>query len=127
MAEATIKSIDDLRGTYGGLFKLARAELGITSFGLQVIDLPPNADLYPEHDHGEDGMEEVYLVVSGGGTLKTPAGSQEVGAETLVAVPSGVSRHWTSGADGLRLLCIGGVPGKAYEVQERTELSALES
>ena len=62
MADYAVKRIDDMDAIYGGAFKRARAELGIRSFGLQVLDLPPNADSYPEHDHAEDGQEEVYVV-----------------------------------------------------------------
>ncbi len=38
---------------------------GVDSFGLAIFDLPPNFDAYPEHDHSEDGQEEVYLALSG--------------------------------------------------------------
>ena len=46
----TVKRIDEMEAVYGGAFKRARAELGISSFGMQVMDLPPNLDQYPEHD-----------------------------------------------------------------------------
>ena len=39
------------------------AGLGVTAFGLSVMELPPNADRYPEHTHGHDGQEEVYTVL----------------------------------------------------------------
>ena len=43
-----------------------RAELRITAFGVQVVDLPPNSgELAPEHDHEHDGQEELYLLLSG--------------------------------------------------------------
>ena len=35
-----VKKIDDMEGIYLGGFKLARAELGVTSFGMAVMDLP---------------------------------------------------------------------------------------
>ena len=53
-----------------GTFKRARAELGVSSFGLQILDLPPNLDAYPEHDHAEDGQEEVYFVLRGSGEVE---------------------------------------------------------
>ena len=43
------------RQAFGGGFIKARAELGVSSFGMQVIAMPPNFSDYPEHDHGEDG------------------------------------------------------------------------
>ena len=65
MADYTAKKIDDMEAIYGGAFFRARASLGASSFGLAVFDLPPNFDAYPEHDHSEDGQEEVYLALSG--------------------------------------------------------------
>lgn len=54
---------------HGGTVKLAAAELGIESFGMQLLDLPPGFDDYPEHDHASDGMEEVYVTLAGSGTF----------------------------------------------------------
>ena len=65
MADYTAKKIDDMEAICGGGFKRARAELGVESFGMQVIDMPPGYDDYPEHDHAETGQEEVYLVLRG--------------------------------------------------------------
>src|SRR6186713_2431693 len=42
MGEYAVKKIDDMEAVYLGAFKRARAELGVESFGLQVIDLPPD-------------------------------------------------------------------------------------
>ena len=73
MAEFAVKRIDDMEAIYGGAFKRARAELGIESFGIQVFDMPAKAHEYPEHDHAEDGQEEVYIALSGGcGSRSTP-------------------------------------------------------
>jgi hypothetical protein len=57
-----VKRIDDMEGIYLGSFKFARAELGVTSFGMAVIDIPAGYADYPEHDHSEDGQEEVSVV-----------------------------------------------------------------
>src|SRR5438874_2524145 len=72
MADYTAKHIDDIEAIYWGAFKRVRADLGIESFGVQVIDLPPGADTYPEHDHADDGQEELYAALGGAppGTLK---------------------------------------------------------
>jgi hypothetical protein len=52
----TFKTIDQLHSIHGGAVKLAAAELGIESFGLQVLDFPAGFDRYPEHDHAQDGQ-----------------------------------------------------------------------
>ena len=65
-----VKKIDEMEAVYLGAFKRARAELGVESFGIQIIDLPPNFENYPEHDHGQDGQEEVFLALRGGGEIE---------------------------------------------------------
>jgi hypothetical protein len=40
--------------------------------------------------------------------------------EQLVRVDAGVDRVLTSGPEGLRVLCVGGVPGAAYTAPEWT-------
>ena len=37
---------------------------------MNVIDMPPDNDPYPEHDHAEDGQEEVYVTLSGSAELE---------------------------------------------------------
>jgi mannose-6-phosphate isomerase-like protein (cupin superfamily) len=123
MADITVKRIDDMQANYGGAFKKARAELGVTAFGMQVIDLPPNlSEGYPEHDHHESGQEEVYVVLRGGGRLTCGGLDVELVPDVLVRVGPEEKRQIMSGPDGLRLLALGGVPGSAYEINPRTEL-----
>jgi hypothetical protein len=49
MPDATIKRLDEMESFYNGLVTRARAELGVTSWGMQVFDLPPHFDQYPNH------------------------------------------------------------------------------
>jgi mannose-6-phosphate isomerase-like protein (cupin superfamily) len=107
-----------------GTFRRARAELDVSSFGLQVLDLPPNLDAYPEHDHGEDGQEEVYFVLRGGGEVEIDGERIPLDPETAVSIKSGVARKLWPGPDGMRVVAIGGVPGKAYEGKGISELGA---
>ena len=69
MANYTSKHIKDMQAAFGGGFIKARAELGVTSFGMQVISMPPDYGEYPEHDHTHDGQEEVYLALRGSGWI----------------------------------------------------------
>ena len=59
MADVTVKRTEDFEPTFGGGMLKARSGLGITSFGMQLLRLPSQADRYPEHDHARDGQEEV--------------------------------------------------------------------
>jgi hypothetical protein len=66
MADYTVKRFDEMEPVFGGFFLRTRASLGVSSFGMQILNFPPNGgDFYPNHDHGESGQEEVYLVLTG--------------------------------------------------------------
>jgi mannose-6-phosphate isomerase-like protein (cupin superfamily) len=123
MADYTSKQIDEMEAAFGGGMKKARAELGVESFGMQVIDLPPNYQDYPEHDHEADGQEEVYSVMRGSGELDVEGERIPLTPDVLIRVGAGTKRKVFAGPEGLRLLALGGTPGSAYEVREFTELS----
>ena len=117
-----VKKIDDMEGIYLGSFKLARAELGITSFGMAVMDIPAGYGDYPEHDHSEDGQEEVYMALGGSGEIEIDGERHPLEPGTMVRVSPGTKRKIWPGEDGVRVLAIGATPGKPYDVAEFTEL-----
>ncbi len=122
MADFTVKQIDDMEAVVAGAFKRARAELGVTSFGVQVIDMPPNTDGYPEHSHAEDGQEEVYLPLRGSGEIEIEGERHPIDTGTMVRVAPGAKRKVWTADEPLRLLAVGGVPGKAYRPPRFSEL-----
>ena len=124
MPDYAVKKIDDMEAIYLGAFKRARAELGVSSFGMQVMDMPPGTDQYPEHDHSEDSQEEVYLALRGSAEIEIEGERVPMDAETMVRVSPGTKRKIWPGDDGVRILAIGGTPGKVYEAPEMTELGA---
>jgi mannose-6-phosphate isomerase-like protein (cupin superfamily) len=124
MANYTVKRIDDMEAIYGGGFKRARAELGVSSWGMQVMDLPPNLDQYPEHDHSEDGQEEVYLALRGSAEIEIEGERIQLEPDTMVRVGSGTKRKIRTGSEPCRLLALGGAPGKVYEPPEMSKLGS---
>ncbi len=98
--------------------KLAGAELGVQSFGLQVLDLPAGFAHYPEHDHSEDGQEEVYVVLRGSAEFTVDGEQVPLGAGGTLRVPAGIRRRLEPGSSGVRILAIGCTPGGAYERPE---------
>jgi mannose-6-phosphate isomerase-like protein (cupin superfamily) len=123
MADYTSKQIDEMEALYGGGMKKARAELGVASFGMQVIDLPPNYSDYPEHDHASDGQEEVYSAMRGSGEIEVEGKRIPLTPDVLVRVGPETRRKIYAGPEGLRMLALGGTPGTAYEASEFTELT----
>ena len=118
------KRIDDMEAVFFGAFKRARAELGVDAFGMQVIDMPPNADQYPEHDHADDGQQEVYVALRGSGEIDIEGERVPIDPETMVMVGPGTTRKVLTQDDPLRLLIVGGIPGKPYEAPEMSKLGA---
>jgi mannose-6-phosphate isomerase-like protein (cupin superfamily) len=124
MSSYSVKRIDEIETAYGGGMRLARAALGVTSFGMQLEEFPPNFDQYPEHSHSEDGQEEVYLVLRGSAEIEIEGERVQLDPETIVRVGPGVSRRIFAGPEGVRILALGGVPGVAYEPPDFSKIGA---
>jgi mannose-6-phosphate isomerase-like protein (cupin superfamily) len=124
MANYTAKRIDEMEASFGGGFVKARAELGVSAFGFQIIQLPPDYGDYPEHDHAESGQEEVFIALAGSGWIDVEGERVEFDRETLVRVAPETRRKVFPGPDGLRMLVIGGCPGEPYKVSPNTELTS---
>jgi len=112
----TVKAIDEMEGVYLGAFKRARAELGAEAFGIQVIDMPPNADVYPEHDHTDGGQEELYFLISGSAEIEMEGERHPIDPGTMVRIGPAVTRKVWTGDEPIRLVIVGATPGEAYEV-----------
>jgi mannose-6-phosphate isomerase-like protein (cupin superfamily) len=123
MSDYTVKPISEMEAAFGGGLKKARAELGVTSFGMQVVDLPPSYADYPEHDHAEEAQEEVFAVLHGSGHMDVEGEQVELTPKVLIRVGAATKRKIYAGPNGLRLLAVGGTPGAAYAPKEFTELS----
>jgi uncharacterized cupin superfamily protein len=124
MSDYTAKRISDMETSFGGGFVKARAELGVTAFGMQVIQLPPDYADYPEHDHAESAQEEVFVALSGSGWIEIDGERVDLDNETIVRVGADARRKVFAGPQGLRMLALGGCPGAAYKIVESTELTA---
>ena len=123
MPDYTAKRISDMEGFYQGLFLKARDEVGASSFGLAVVELGPNADDHPDHDH-PGGQEEVYVVLRGTGEMDIDGERVALDPETIVRVGPETKRKISPGPDGMRLLAIGGTPGQAYEAPDYSDVGA---
>jgi mannose-6-phosphate isomerase-like protein (cupin superfamily) len=114
MAGYAAKSVDELPTLWDGFAKLVRTGLDITAFGANIMDLPPDYST-KSHDESESGQQELYVALRGSGSVDIDDRQLPLDAEHLVRVDAGTARILSSGPDGLRVLCIGGVPGSAYQ------------
>jgi len=119
-----VKRIDELQSIHGGMVKLAADELGVESFGLQVLDFPGGFEHYPEHDHAADGQEEVYVVLSGSCELGAAGERVTLDPGSIAWVAPGTRRRIDPGPDGVRILAIGCTVDGAYERPEDFRLAA---
>ncbi len=123
-----VRRLGETERAFGGALARVRAALGITAFGVQVVDLPPSSgELAPEHDHLHDGQEELYLLLSGTGEVVVPDGVVALDRETFVRLGPAVRRRLRSGPDGARILMIGAIPGRSYTPPANTELGGPET
>ncbi|MDX6536090.1 MAG: hypothetical protein QOD37_431 [Gaiellales bacterium] len=110
--------IDDLPTLWDGMCKLVRAGLGLSAFGVNVLDFGPD---YATSDHteAESGQEELYVVLRGSATLLVGDPGQEERVEltpdVVARVAPAARRLFHTGAEGARVLIVGGAPGQAYE------------
>jgi uncharacterized cupin superfamily protein len=118
MADVTVKKLDEFDTRYGGAFKLVRHGLGVQSFGVAVFEMPPNIDAYPEHDHAADEQEEVYTALEGSATIQVGDERHDLQPGTFVRVGPREKRKIVTGDQPVRVLAVGGTPGKPYSVSE---------
>ncbi len=114
MAEGyTLKHIDafeEMEGSGGATWRLARKSLGADAFGFNLVDLEPGGEL-PEHDESESGQEEIYIVLEGEATLV--ADDEELAAPegTFCRYGTEVKRTVRNKSDAPTRLLLIGVPG----------------
>jgi uncharacterized cupin superfamily protein len=116
MADVTIKRVEELESARGQFFHAAR-DLGVSSFGMSVQKLPAEWDGYPEHDHAEEGQEEVYVVLEGSVTLHAEDESWNLEPGMLARVAPAQTRKLIPGPEGVTLIALGGTPGKVFDAR----------
>jgi len=121
MSDVNIKKLEEVEpysgaNTIAGIkFRPVARALGVTAWGMNVIEIAAGCADYPQHDHAKDGQEEVYVVLAGGAKLDAGGTSFEVTTGQLVRVGPHTQRKFVPGAQGVTLLAIGATPGKPYE------------
>jgi quercetin dioxygenase-like cupin family protein len=111
----TIKRVDEfeeMEGTGGATWRLARKTLGAESFGFNVVDIEAGGQI-PAHDHTANDQEEVFIILEGQGTIVTDGDEHDAPAGTYCRLAPEVNRTIRNKSDGqVRALLIG-VPMKS--------------
>lgn len=120
MADILVHELDELpyyQGEHaipGIRFRSAGRLLGVSAWGMNVLEIEAGCTGYPAHDHVADGQEEAYVVLRGSAVLHTEQGTSPMPTGSLVRVPPEV-RRWFTTDTGVWLLAIGATPGQAYD------------
>lgn len=114
-------AIGEMPQLWDGFAKLVREGCDISAFGAQIMDLPPDYET-KSHDEADTGQQELYVALRGSGAVVVEDGRRlPLDPEHVVRVDAGVPRVLASDSAGLRVLCVGGVPGGAYVPPDWTQ------
>jgi uncharacterized cupin superfamily protein len=82
-------------------------EQGARKLGYNVTEVPPGCTAFPYHFHHVN--EELFIVLEGQGTLRSPEGTQPIGPGDVICCPpgpEGAHQLLATGAAPLRYLAI---------------------
>ena len=83
-----------------------RDPLGCEDHGVSVLDAEPNWDGF-EHDHADEGEEEVYVLVDGAATITVDDEDVAMDVGDAVRVSPGTTRRITTGDEGAQFVITG--------------------
>jgi hypothetical protein len=129
MGDFTIRRTDEMETIFGGIVHRARASLGATALGMQMMQFPAGWEGYPNHDHvndsadeGDLGQEEIYIALKGSATLIIDDQEHLLEPGVFARVGAAQKRRILPGPSGFRMVAVGGRPGRAYTPPAWTEL-----
>src|SRR4051794_24363069 len=104
---------DEMPDLWDGFARLVRPALGITAFGANVMNLPPDYET-KAHDESDSGQEELYVGLGGACAVLVDELRERLSLdpECAVRVCPVTSRVLPSGSEGLRVLIFAGARGR---------------
>jgi hypothetical protein len=116
----TVVQLDEIDEASDGRcpYRAVRHHLGITAFGVNAWTAGAAGDrIINEHDEDEPGgNEELYLVMRGRAVFELDGDRLDGPAGMLVFAPPGVKRTAFAEEPDTTIIAVGGIPGKAYEL-----------
>lgn len=114
----TIKHRDEfesMEGSGDSTWRLARKALGTSAFGFNLVEIDPGGEI-PEHDEGESGQHELYVVLEGDAVLRIAGENHPAPAGTFASIEPPVSRTILNRSDApVVALLIGVHPAGKFE------------
>jgi mannose-6-phosphate isomerase-like protein (cupin superfamily) len=107
--------VDSLEGEGPGrMVRKLRRAVGARAFGFNYFTIPPGVE-GREHDHADQNMEEVYVVVRGSGVMRVDGEEVELRPGRFLRVDPASTRMPVSGDDGLEFVTFGAPLDGKYE------------
>jgi mannose-6-phosphate isomerase-like protein (cupin superfamily) len=113
---ADVNEIPPVKPDWPATWKSVRHHFGITAFGINGVTKDADNVLIPEHHERESGQQEVYFVHRGSVRVTLDGEAHDATEGAMIAVEPGVMRKIESTSSPTTVICVGGTPGKAYEV-----------
>ena len=114
----TIKHRDEfesMEGSGEATWKLARKALGTSCFGFNLVEIGPGGEI-PEHDEGESGQVELYVILEGDAVLRLDGTEHPAPAGTFASIEPPASRTILNRSEApVTAMVIGVQPQGGYE------------
>jgi quercetin dioxygenase-like cupin family protein len=111
----TIDQFEEMEGSGGATWRLARKTLGAEAFGFNVVDIAAGGEI-PAHDHTGDNQEEVFIILEGEGKIVTDGEEHDAPAGTFCRFAPEVNRTIRNDSDAnVRALLIGVPVDSGYQ------------
>ena len=98
MSAFTISHLSDFERPFPK-WALARKSLGLQSFGMNVVELPPGETI-PEHDETLTDQEEVFIILPGDATMVIDGQDHPAPAGTFTRLDPEPQRTVVNRSDG---------------------------
>jgi uncharacterized cupin superfamily protein len=92
-----------------GNWLLARRSLELTSFGLNIVEIPPGESI-PEHDETQRDQEEIFFVVSGNPAIVVDGTEHSAPSGTLARFDPELRRTVVNSGDESATVLIASAP-----------------
>jgi uncharacterized cupin superfamily protein len=114
MSDFTIVHLDDFERPFPK-WALARKSLGLSSFGMNVVELPPG-EAIPEHHELDRDHEEVFITLNGDATMVIDGTEHPAPTGTFVRLdPGPVRTIRNDGSETATILIVSAPRSSGYE------------
>jgi uncharacterized cupin superfamily protein len=116
MSGFTISGTEDIERS--GNWLLVRRALGLSAFGLNMVDIEPGEGI-PEHDETARDQEEVFLALAGGATIVIDGEEHDLPEGSFARLDPEATRTVTNKGDQtIRVLIASAPRSSGYEPME---------